>query len=34
VAAGQAVYNDFQRIDVTGNLETYTIDQESTVPAE
>lgn len=34
VAAGQAVYNNFERIDMTGNLESYSIQAESSVPLE
>ncbi len=34
VEAGQAVYNNFQRVDVTGNLDSYTIQDESSVPVE
>jgi|GEM_PF-2382964 len=34
VAEGQAVYNDFQRIDMTGNVASYTITDESSLPVE
>ncbi len=34
VAEGHAVYTNFQRVDVTGNLDSYTIHDESSVPVE